>query len=319
MCHGTIARNASPSLQAYSRPLDIFRNANNTTYNNQAAGAEAGHASQGGLSLSREAFQMMGMMTLMSAMMGGDFGLLMNLLNSFGQMARGGQEQAAISGGRPGFGERGAAGCGGNGGCGGSHAAHEAGHSQGARETQAAAGSRVAKGETKELKEGETVRGANGTQLTWGQGDNVDVKYKDKNGQTKSISVKDGMISFDGGTPRKLENTGQLLKLPNGDVVGLGNQNDNKGGKDLCRVVMADSADKVVCQPDNATNIYDVEELERRYTSMEGGGISMNVTSSSYQTPYGMVNTASASMQLFMGMPVTRAWTEQNMYQTGVK
>lgn len=311
MCHGTIERNAGPRFQAYTRSLDIFRNANNGQYNNVAQ-PEAAQPSQGGLSLSREAFQMMGMMTLMSAMMGGDFGFLLNMLSSFGQMARGAQ-QAALPGGHPGFGERGAGECAG---AHGSHRAHEAAHAQQASEV---GGPRVAAGQTRELKEGESVRGANGTQLTWGQGDNVDIKYRDKNGQTKSISVKDGMISFDGGTPRKLGNTGQLLKLPNGDVIGLGNQNDSKGGKDLCRVVMADNADKVVCQPNNATNIYDVEALERRYTSMEGGGISMNVTSSSYQTPYGMVNTASASMQVFMGVPVTRAWTEQNLHLAGAK
>ena len=275
------------------RATNPFRNANVEAYNNPHHGQN-----QGGLSLSAEAMAGMRMMAMVGCLMTGDFGQLMGLMG-MGQANGAGQRPCSTS--CPGFGERGVGGP----------------PTENAPSVANAA--KVGKGQTKELKEGETVRGANGTQLTWGQGDNVDVKYKDRNGQTKTISVKDGMISFDGGKPQKLENTGQMLKLPNGDVIGLGNQNTGNGGKDLCRVVMADNPDKIACHPPQATNIYDVEQMEHRQTSMEGGGVSMNFNTASFQTPMGTANFASASMQVFMGHPVTRVFTEQLMSHIGAK
>lgn len=249
-----------------------------------------GQPQQNCCSLSAEALTGMRLPALAGGMMGGEFGQLMALMRQ-GNGAGGQVVEASC----PGFGERGVAG-----------SAGEAGYN-------------VSRGQIQELKEGETVRGANGTQLTWGKGDNVDIKYKDRSGQTKTISVKDGMISFDGGKPQKLENTGQLLKLPNGDVVGLGNQSTNGGGKDLCRVVMADSADKIACNPPQATNIYDVEQMEHHQTGMQGGGISMSFNMASFDTPMGTANFASATMRVFLGRPVTRTFTEQLMSLTGVK
>ena len=285
-----------------------FRNANKGQYNaHLKQPAQQEDPSQGGLSLSPDAYAFMQLASAVISLQNGPFAMLMGMLGSLmngalGQLNAG---QMGMPMTNPGFGENGvrAGGCSPN--CSSSASAVDA--------------PKVAAGQTKELKEGETVRGANGTLLTWGQGDNVDVKYKDKNGQTKTISVKDGMISFDGGTPKKLENTGQLLRLPNGDVIGLGNQQTANGGKDLCRVVMADNTDKVACSPPSATNIYDVEQLERRYTSMEGGGISMNVRSASFQTPYGMANFASTSLNVFLGHPVTRVYSEQLLRLTGAK
>lgn len=249
-----------------------------------------GQLQQNSCSLSAEALAGMRLPSLVGMMMGGDFGQLMALMGQGN-----GSGCQAVDASCPEFGKGGVAG------------------------PPTESGCKVSPGQTRELKEGETVRGANGTQLTWGKGDNVDIKYKDKTGQTKTIKVKDGMISFDGGKPQKLENTGQLLKLPNGDVIGLGNQNTSDGGKDLCRVVMADSTDKVACNPPQATNIYDVEQMEHRQTSMQGGGISMSLNTARFDTPMGTASFASASMQVFLGHPVTRTFTEQLMSLAGAK
>lgn len=305
MCQATISR-ANYGHRCY-RAHDLsnpFRNANNGQYN---AHLKETSPAQGGLQLSPEALGFLKLASTAALLQGGPFGMLMGMFGSLlGGLMNGlgaGQHPMAME--NPGFGDK--------------TRRADSSRTRKIPMSQDASAPKVAPGQTKELKEGETVRGANGTLLTWGQGDKVDVKYKDKNGQTKTISVKDGMISFDGGAPKKLENTGQLLKLPNGDVIGLGNQNSANGGKDLCRVVMADNTDKVACSPPSATNIYDVEELERRYTSMEGGRISMNVTSASIPTPYGMANFASANIDVFLGHPVTRAYSEQLMRLTGAK
>ena len=176
----------------------------------------------------------------------------------------------------------------------------------------------AAPGQARELKSGETVRGANGSLVKWSKDGNLDITYKDRNGRNKNINVKNGMIRIDGGRPRKLENTGQLLKLPNGDVVGLGNNPQAKGQK-LCRVVMADGVNQIKTEPASATNVYDIGEMERKQTRTEGGGISLNYSQTAECTPWGMQSYASANLSVFLGHPVTRRWTETVMDLTGVK
>lgn len=254
-------------------------------------------SARGGAQLSFQAQRLMMVCGMMNAIMTGQFGQLMTMLGGQnGNFTANGPAGAVPA--RGGFGEPGC------GACAGPKAA----------ESNAP---KVAAGEVKELKAGEEVRGANGTVLKWGQDGNVDIRYKDQNGQEKTINVKDGMITMDGGRPQKLENVGQLLKLPNGDVVGVGNNPRDGGGKELCRVVMADNADKVKCEPANATNVYDIRELEHRRTTMEGGGISMNFRSASFATPNGMMNFTNLNISQFLGHPVTRVFTEQLMSQSG--
>lgn len=235
---------------------------------------------------------MMQMSRMMNSLMGGGFGQLMNM---FGPGFNG---CASLRAGNPGFGQ-----------------------TRGTSSRPAVNGQNAAqatRGQARELKAGETVRGANGSLVRWGQDGNVDITYKDQNGQNKNINVKNGMISFDGGKPRKLENTGQLLKLPNGDVVGLGN-NPQAQGQKLCRVVMADNVDQVKTEPASATNIYDVSEMQRRQTSMHGGGVSFNYSQGISSTPWGLHNYASASLSVFRGIPITTSWTEQLMQLVGAK
>ena len=254
--------------------------------------------SRGGTQLSSQAQKLMMVFGMMNAIMTGNFGQLMNLLGSPMMNGNSAHGPAGAVSSRGGFGE------------------NRCGVNTGSKLGQMT-GPKVAAGEVKELKAGEEVRGANGTQLKWGKDGNVDISYQDKTGQMKTINVKDGMLSMDGGEPQKLENVGQLLKLPNGDVVGIGNNPRDGGGKELCRVVMADNLDKVKCEPANATNIYDVQNLERRRTSMEGGGISMNFTNASFATPGGMMNFTNVNISQFTGHPVTRVFTEQMMSQIG--
>lgn len=257
---------------------------------------------QGGVQLSFQARRMMAVMGLMNAMVGGHFGQLMSLLGSpvmNGQAAHG--PAGAVSA------------------CGGFGVARCGNSSGQSRQLDESRAPRVAAGQAKELKAGEEVRGANGTLLKWGKDGNVDISYKDQNSQVKTVRVKDGMISLDGGRLQKLENVGQLLKLPNGDVVGIGNNPSAGPGNQLCRVVMADSTDKVKCEPASATNIYDVSQLERRQTSLQGGGLSVNFSSASLCTPVGMMNFTNVNISQFLGHPVTRVFTEQLLSQTGCK
>lgn len=258
----------------------------------------------GGTQLSLQARQLMTVVSMMNAVVNGRFGQLMGLLGSPLSFNGSANFAHAVPAGavpaRRGFGESVCRGC------------------AGAERAQSNA-PQVGAGQSKELKAGEEVRGANGTVLRWGKDGNVDISYKDRNGQEKTINVKDGMLTMDGGRPQKLENVGQMLKLPNGDVVGIGNNPSDSGGKVLCRVVMADQADKIACEPAHATNVYDIQELEQRQTHMQGGGISMNFNSISFATPNGMMNLSSFSINEFLGHPVTRVFTEQQMKLTGTR
>lgn len=260
-----------------------------------------------GLMLSSKAQMMMAMMSMFNSMLSGNFGGLMNMLNGFqgvqhpGACGNANQGGGFVPAGNPGFGQPRAA---------------QAGPASALNNPNVPG---VAPGQVKEMKAGETVRGAHGSVTTWNPDGKVTVDYKDPNGQAKHIDVKDGMVSFDGGQPQKLENVGQLLKLPNGDVVGLGN-NPGPNGKQLVRVVMADDVNKIKTEPASATNIYDVNMMQQQQTRMEGGGYSMNVNAGSVSTPWGQSNYMNASMSYFMGVPVTHTlYGDQMMAFNGVK
>ena len=331
-----------------SGPQDLFRNANKGEFNKNYCNSNS--AVGGGIQLSAKAQMMMSMLSMMNSLMSGGFGQMMNMLgglpsqaNQGGQMqnfslgdagfARFQKQNAAeaeqrssqmkalasqMAAGRtngssqmqgmpicnPGFGQS-------RGAC-ANQGANQTSSVNGANATQ------VAPGQVKELKAGETVRGANGTVLKWGENGNVDMSYQDKNGQTKNVQVKNGMISFDGGPPQKLENVGQILKLPNGDVVGIGN-NPNSGDGKPVRVVMADNVDNIKTEPASATNIYQVDEMQRRQTTMEGGGVSVNMNAGSFHSSFGETHYANASVNVFLGHPVTRCFSELMMKLVGSK
>jgi hypothetical protein len=268
---------------------NIFANANRGLYNNPNPWNSG---TGGGLQFSSKAQMIMTMLSMMNSLVSGDFGQMMNLLNGMnGQQMPQGYGPVQTTGGRPGqlpsevptFGTR----------------------VRGAQGPGATIPG-TAPGQVKEMKVGQTAKGANGSVVKWGQDGTVTVDYQDKNGHNKHISVKDGMMSLDGGQPRKLENTGQLIEIPNGDVVGLGN-NPGPRGKDLVRVVVADDVKKVRTEPASATNIYKVGHLEQKRTSLEGGGISLDVKMGSYGTPFGGASYLQASLSAFAGFPVTRS------------
>ena len=275
-------------------PQGLFANANKGQYNNfnSAAG--------GGLQLSSKAQMMMAMMGMMSAMMTGDFGQLMQMMNGMnGQQMPQGYGPTQTQGGppqnvprTPSFGrtKRGA-----------SPFFSQPMNGVGGVNNKPG----MAPGQVKEMKPGQTARGANGTNVQWGKDGTVDISYRDKNGQNKKLSVKNGMLTMDGQKPVKLENVGQLLKLPNGDVVGLGN-NPGPNGKSLVRVVMSDNVKNIKTEPASATNIYDIGSMDRKVTNYEGGGTSINFSAGSFHTPQGSGNFMNFSMSHFLGTPVTR-------------
>jgi hypothetical protein len=126
---------------------------------------------------------------------------------------------------------------------------------------------RAPRGKSTEMKAGQTMKAPNGSLVKWGKDGNVGIKYKDPNGKMRTVDVKNGMLSMDGGKPVKLENVGQILKLPNGDVIGLGNNPQGPEGKKLCRVVLADNADQISTDPADATNVYDIKMMQEKQTS----------------------------------------------------
>lgn len=259
-------------------------------YNNFANGNAACCTSS--VHLSSKAQMMMTMMGMFSSLLGGDFGRLMDMLGGFnpqGAMQFPPNGGGFLPTGNPGFGQpraNASAPCG---------AAQNSAAARDANALQNANIPGVSPGEVREMKPGETVRGANGSVITWHPDGTVTVNYQDKNGRPKDIRFKDGMISFDGGKPQKLENVGHILKLPNGDVFGLGH-NPGPNGKELVRVVMADSVDKIRTEPANATNIYDVEMMQQQQTRMQGGGYSINMSAGSYATPCGIGSFLNANI-----------------------
>lgn len=264
----------------------------------------------GGVMLSSKAQMMMAMMSMFNSMLSGDFGGLMNMLNGFQGMQHPGacgntnQGGGLVPAGNPGFGQS------------AKNAASQVG---GLAAFNNPSIETVAPGQVKEMKAGETVRGSHGSVTTWNKDGRVTTDYQDPNGKLRHIEVKDGMISFDGGKPQKLENVGQLLKLPNGDVIGLGN-NPGPNGKQLVRVVVADDVNKIKTEPASATNIYDVNMMQQQQTRMEGGGYSMNINAGSVCTPWGQSSYMNASMNYFMGFPVTHTiYGDQMMAYNGAK
>ena len=175
------------------------------------------------------------------------------------------------------------------------------------------------KGQATEMKAGQTTKAPNGSLVTWGKDGKVDIKYKDANGQLRTIDVKDGMMRMDGGKPVKLENTGQLLKLPNGDVVGLGNNPQGPEGQKLCRVVLADNVDQVKCDPASATNIYDVKNMEHTHRGIVPQMTNMNFNAASYNGFNGSYQMLNANLSVLTGIPYEFSHTVQELKHSGVR
>jgi hypothetical protein len=175
------------------------------------------------------------------------------------------------------------------------------------------------RGKATEMKAGQTMKAPNGSLVSWGKNGNVGIKYKDPNGQMRTVDVKDGMLRMDGGKPMKLENVGQLLKLPNGDVIGLGNNPQGPKGKQLCRVVMADNADQIKTDPASATNIYDIKNMQHTQTSVVPTRYDLNFNSSSYNGYNGNYQSNNLSASVTTGTPITTSHTYQELLYNSVK
>lgn len=307
-----IKRTVTTSVQRVSAGRVNSNRNGNCGCPSKAGGAHQAHQTQ----FSAKAQMLMMMMSMMNQLMGGSFGQLMNSLNpNQGQMV-------GMNNNHPGFGQSGF-----NPGFQMTGHQPQGGYGVGGARSGANVGGmqmnpnapRVAPGQVKEMKAGETVRGANGSQVNWGEDGSVNIGYKGKDGKLKRIHVKDGMMSLDGGKPVKLENTGQFLKLPNGDVVGIGNTQHN-GKKQMVRVAVSDGTAQVPTSPPRASNIYDISQMEHKQTTMQGGGINMNFSAGSFQTPMGTANFMNASISAFAGVPVTQSFFgPQMMNLVGVK
>ena len=185
--------------------------------------------------------------------------------------------------------------------------------------TQSANAPQAPKGQATEMKAGQTMKAPNGSLVTWGQDGKVDIKYQDANGELRTVAVKDGMMRMDGGKPVKLENTGQLLKLPNGDVVGLGNNPQGPEGKKLCRVVLADNVDQVKCDPASATNIYNLKNMQHTHRGFVPQMTNLNVNAASFNGPNGHYQMLNANLSVLTGIPYEFSHTVQELQQAGVK
>lgn len=177
----------------------------------------------------------------------------------------------------------------------------------------------IRKGQSRELKAGGAVRGANGTLVKRGKNNVVSISYKDKHGKKRTLEVRDGMLSLDGGKPQKLSNRGQFLKLPNGDVVAIGNAEGKGGKKQLTRVAVSDRVDAIKTDEAGKSNIYDVTQMERQQIRHQGGGVSLQLNAGSYATPFGQAGFLNANITAFAGIPVLHRAIEQSLHLTGAR
>lgn len=175
------------------------------------------------------------------------------------------------------------------------------------------------RGKATEMKAGQTMKAPNGSLVSWGKDGQVGIKYKDPNGQMKNIDIKDGMLRLDGGKPVKLENVGQILKLPNGDVIGLGNNPQGPEGKKLCRVVLADNPDQIKTDPASATNVYDIKNMLHTQNAIVPTRYDVNFNSSSYDGQCGHFHSNSFNASVTTGTPIVTSHTVQELHYHGVR
>lgn len=175
-------------------------------------------------------------------------------------------------------------------------------------------------GAVKDLQPGESTKGSNGTSVSRGKDGLVSIGFKDQCGCAKSLTVKDGQLSLDGGkTFQKLDNLGQILKLPNGDVVAIGNAEQANGQKNLSRVTVSDSVDAIQVDEPGKTNIYDVSEMNQAHNGHQGGGFSVDLKANQSQTAFGSQSHLNATFSAFSGNSSIRSAAALLLKLTGVK
>ena len=170
------------------------------------------------------------------------------------------------------------------------------------------------------LQPGQATKGPNGTSVTRGKNGVVSIGFKDKCGCAKSLMVKDGQLSLDGGkTFQKLQNLGQILKLPNGDVVAIGNSEQGNGKKSLARVTVSDSVDAIRVDRPGKTNIYDVAEMAQPHNGHQGGGFSLSLSSHHHQTAFGSNSGLNATFSAFSGIAPLQSSPALHLKMAGTK
>ncbi len=175
-------------------------------------------------------------------------------------------------------------------------------------------------GEVQELQPGQMATGANGTQVERGGDGVVRIAFTDKCGSPKRLLIQGDRISLDGGqTFRPMGNRGQILKLPNGDVVAIGNAERPGGSKVLSRVAITDSVDRVATDEAGKTNVYDVGEALRKESGPTKTAFSLSF--GGLQTGPGPGGNLGATFAAFAGTVSTPAvWrSDLSLSQLGQK
>ena len=260
---------------------DPFQNANQGLYDNPNYNGGA----VGQIQMSSRAQMIMSLLSMMNSLMSGAFGQMMNQ----------GQEQAfPVT--HPGFGRQDVGG-----------------------PPSAGGLSQVKPGETRELKAGEAVRGPNGSVVNWHNDGRVTANYTDKNGRQHKVEIQGDHMIVDGGEPQKLDKLGQIVKLPNGDVIARGRAEQPGGGRVTSRAAVSGSVDGIGVNPPGRTSVHQVDAHRSTETRNEGAYLSVNYSEADQCSPYGHARSMNFSMSAFLGVPVSREVEQWIAQVVGVK
>ena len=186
---------------------------------------------------------------------------------------------------------------------------------------QSANAPQAPKGQATEMQAGQTMKAPNGSLVTRHKDGRITAKSLDPTtGQLRNYDIsKDGMLRIDGGKPMKLENTGQLIKLPNGDVIGRGTNPQAPKGQQVCRVVLADSVDQIKCDPAGATNVYEAKDMEHTHRGVIPTMANVNFNAASYNGFNGSYQMMNANATFLYGTPYEYSHIVREIQQQGVK
>ncbi|MCA9778704.1 MAG: hypothetical protein KC800_18375 [Candidatus Eremiobacteraeota bacterium] len=187
--------------------------------------------------------------------------------------------------------------------------------------TQSANAPQAPKGQASEMQAGQTMKAPNGSLVTRHKDGRITIKSLDPtNGQLRNYDISnDGMMRIDGGKPMKLDNTGQMVKLPNGDVVVRGTNPQAPKGQQLSRVAVADSVDQVKCEPKGATNVYKTADMEHTHRGFIPTMANVNINTASYNGFNGSYQMMNANATFLYGTPYEYSHIVREIQQQGVR
>ena len=184
---------------------------------------------------------------------------------------------------------------------------------------QSANAPQAPKGQATEMQAGQTMKAPNGSLVTRHKDGRITAKSLDPTtGQLRNYDIsKDGMLRIDGGKPMKLENTGQLIKLPNGDVIGRGTNPQAPKGQQVCRVVLAIlNAERDAA---GATNVYEAKDMEHTHRGVIPTMANVNFNAASYNGFNGSYQMMNANATFLYGTPYEYSHIVREIQQQGVK